>query len=68
MGRFHLSQRPTGGFHYNGRPITAQQAADMIRDRQAEWSRTKAGIKRERDEREGTIWRQLWAMIRGRDV
>nr|WP_316627912.1 hypothetical protein [uncultured Brevundimonas sp.] len=62
------NQPSPSGFTYNGHPITPQQAADLIRDRHAEWSRTKSDIKRERDERASGILRQLWAMIRGRDV
>jgi len=33
-----------------------------------DWRRIQVRLQRERDERGGTIWRQLWSMIRGRDV
>lgn len=54
-------------FHYHGNPVTPQEAADLISVRRG-WTRLKFRRQRERDERDGTILRQLWAMLRGRDV
>lgn len=52
-------------FHYNGHPLSAQDAADLISYRRR-WRDIQLERQRERDTRDGTIWRQLWAMIRGR--
>ena len=52
-------------FHYNGNPLTAQDAADLISFRRR-WSDIKRERRREQDEHEGAIMRQLWAMLRGR--
>lgn len=53
-------------FEYNGKPVTAAEAAAIISDRRAEWHRKRLDRSRDRDTRDGTILRQLWAMIRGR--
>jgi len=52
-------------FEYNGKPVTAAEAAAIISDRRAEWHRKRLDRSRDRDTRDGTILRQLWAMIRG---
>jgi hypothetical protein len=53
------------GFHYHGKPVSAQDVADILRHR-LNWRVIQLRLHRERDERDGAIWRQLWAMIRGR--
>lgn len=53
------------GFHYHGQPVSGQDAIDMLKNRKAH-RHYGLSAKRRRDERDGTIWRQLWAMIRGR--
>lgn len=59
--------RVMSGFHYHGQPVSPQDAANILRHR-LDWRRIQVRLQRERDERGGTIWRQLWSMIRGRDV
>jgi hypothetical protein len=53
-------------FEYNGKPVTAAEAAAIINDRRAEWHRKRLDRARDRDARDGVLHRQLWAMIRGR--
>jgi hypothetical protein len=53
-------------FEYNGKPVIAAEAAAIISERRSEWRRNRLGRARDRDMRDGAIWRQLWAMIRGR--
>jgi hypothetical protein len=53
------------GFHYHGKPVSAQDAADLLKHR-ADYRQHRLNAQRRRDEREGNLWRQLWAMIRGR--
>ncbi|WP_167765290.1 MULTISPECIES: hypothetical protein [Brevundimonas] len=53
-------------FHYNGNPVSAQEAADIINQRRDEWHRNRLARERDRDARECTILRQLWTMVRGR--
>jgi hypothetical protein len=53
------------GFHYHGQPVSAQDAIDLLKNRKAH-RHYNLKAKRQRDERDGAIWRQLWAMIRGR--
>ena len=55
-------------FHFHGNPVTASEAAEIIAVRRAEWHRKRLGRARDRDAHEGALYRQLWAMIRGRDV
>ncbi|MFI8680853.1 hypothetical protein [Brevundimonas sp. SGAir0440] len=55
-------------FQYNGNPVTAAEAAAIITERRAEWHRKRLDRARDRDARDGAILRQLWSMIRGRDV
>lgn len=52
-------------FLYHGQPVSAQDAADIITHR-LNWRRVILARKRDNDHRDGAIWRQLWAMIRGR--
>lgn len=52
-------------FHFHGQPVSPQDAIDMLRNRKAHRHYRLKGLRR-RDELEGTLWRQLWAMIRGR--
>lgn len=52
-------------FHYHGKPVSAQDAADIIRHRNSYW-RYKLRVKRARDERSSGLFRQLLRMIRGR--
>ncbi len=52
-------------FHYHGKPVSAQDAIDMLRNRAVHRQHQQDAARR-RDEREGTIWRQLLRMIRGR--
>lgn len=52
-------------FHYHGKPVSPQDAADMLNNRNIHRQLQKDAARR-RDEREGTIWRQLLRMIRGR--
>ncbi|WP_292046979.1 MULTISPECIES: hypothetical protein [unclassified Brevundimonas] len=52
------------GFHYHGQPVSPQDAIDMLKNRKAHRS-YRLNAKRGRDERDGTLLRQLWAMIRG---
>ncbi|WP_167544752.1 hypothetical protein [Brevundimonas vesicularis] len=56
----------TTPFHYGGQPVTAAEAAAIIKDRRAEWHRSRLDRHRDRDAREGKLWLQLWSMIRGR--
>ena len=51
-------------FHYHGQPVSTQDAIDMLKNRKAHRS-YRLNAMRRRDERDGTILRQLWAMIRG---
>jgi uncharacterized protein YcfJ len=37
------------GFHYDGKPVTAAQAARILNRRQSEWMLVKAERQRERD-------------------
>lgn len=53
-------------FHYNGNPITPQEASSIITKRRAEWRYDKLERHRDFDESQSGLWRQLWAMIRGR--
>jgi len=53
-------------FQYNGKPVTAAEAAAIINDRRADWHRIRLDRMRDRDARDGALHRQLWAMIRGR--
>lgn len=52
-------------FHFHGQPVSPQDAIDMLKNRKAHRS-YRLSAKRRRDERDGTILHQLWAMIRGR--
>lgn len=56
----------TTPFHYGGQPVTAAEAAAIIKDRRAEWHRSRLDRQRDRDSRDGAILRQLWSLIRGR--
>ena len=53
------------GFHYHGKPVSPQDAIDLLRHRR-EWRRDKLERLRKFDEQRSGLWRQLWAMIRGR--
>lgn len=58
----------------NGKPVTLSQASTIlttsINAHHTLWrkalTRHARMQRREQDERDGTIWCQLWAMIRGR--
>jgi hypothetical protein len=63
-GRY-LRDQDKGVFTYHGKPVSPQDVADILRHR-LNWRVIQLRLHRERDEREGAIWRQLWAMIRGR--
>ena len=52
-------------FHYHGQPVSPQDAINMLRNRKAHRA-YRLNALRGRDERESAIWRQLWAMFRGR--
>lgn len=54
------------GFHYHGKPVTAQEASDILRDRHIDWRRVILARKRDHDHRYGTFLRRLWSMIRWR--
>lgn len=54
-------------FHFNGLPVTAAEVAAVLRHR-LDWRRVQLKRQREKDAREGTMLRQLWSMIRGRDA
>lgn len=51
-------------FHFHGQPVSSKDAIEMLKNRKAHRS-YRLNAMRRRDEREGTIWHQLWAMIRG---
>lgn len=51
-------------FHFHGQPVSSQDAIDMLKSRRAHRS-YRFNAMRRRDERDGTILRQLWSMIRG---
>jgi hypothetical protein len=51
-------------FHYHGQPVSAADAIAMLKNRK-DHARYRLNAKRGRDERDGTILRQLWAMVRG---
>jgi hypothetical protein len=53
-------------FHFNGQPVSPAEAAAIIKDRRAEWHRSRLDRQRDRDTREGKLSHQLGAMIRGR--
>lgn len=58
----------------NGKPVTLSQASTIltisINAHHTLWrkalERHALAQRRDRDARDGAIWRQLWAMIRGR--
>ena len=52
-------------FHFHGRPVSAQDAAYIISQRH-KWHRDRLGRLRDFDELHSSLWRQLWAIIRGR--
>nr|WP_316628365.1 hypothetical protein [uncultured Brevundimonas sp.] len=53
------------GFHYHGKPVSPQDVADILRHRKAH-RLDKLERLRDFDELHSGLWRQLWAMIRGR--
>lgn len=53
------------GFHYHGKPVSPQDAIDLLRHRKAH-RLDKLERLRDFDELHSGLWRQLWAMIRGR--
>jgi len=63
-GRY-LRDQNTGGFTYHGRPVSPQDVADILRQRRA-YRLEYLERHREFDEQHSGLWRQLWAMIRGR--
>lgn len=52
-------------FHYHGKPVSAQDAADIIRHRTS-YRKFTLAVQRARDQQVSGLFRQLWAMIRGR--
>ena len=66
-GRYLADQHRPGVFTYHGKPVSPQDAAEILRHR-LNWRVIQLRLHRERDERDGTMLRQLWAMIWGRDV
>lgn len=63
-GRY-LRDQDTGGFTYHGRPVSPQDVAEILRRRKA-YRLDYLGRLRDFDEMRSGLWRQLWAMIRGR--